>query len=307
MDKSAYCDTITGMGNEPKLFFNPVVKKLIESFSFCFDVKITFYSPSMDEWLVGYHTSSSDYCTMIQQKLKIRYRCLHQDNAMCEKCKRLDRQFSYRCHGGLTEALIPIEVEGKTIAYAMIGQFRMDEEPPKSICDEWKGKGFDEKELVDAYHDRAYFSAERLEKMLYIFSTTLSFLVNTQNMTIKKPELVERVMEYVEEHMEEPVTITEVSDALGKSPSTITHVLKAKLDLSFKQLVITQKMMRYEKIVQNDPTLTVSQVSRMIGYDDPLYFSRLYREKRGSTPSDFIVTVRRARNIMELDRKQPLD
>jgi len=36
-----------------------MVKRLVESFSYCFDVKITFYSPRLDEWMVGYHTDAS--------------------------------------------------------------------------------------------------------------------------------------------------------------------------------------------------------------------------------------------------------
>lgn len=285
----------------PKLFFNPLVKQLIDSFSFCFDVKITFYSLNLEEWLVGYHSAASDYCTMIQSQLKIRYRCLHQDTSMCQRCNKLKRQFSYRCHGGLTEAVFPIIMDGGLVAFAMIGQFRMTDTLPSDMLNRWKSAGFDEKALKKAFFDRPFFSSERLEKMLYIFSTTLFFLINTQNMAIRKTELVERVLSYVDAHMSEPISIEEVSQALGKSSSTITHTLKNKLDLSFKQLVISQKLMRFDRLIMHDPDLPIMQASRMVGYDDALYFSRLYHSKRFSTPSEFVQMVKQSRQMNELD------
>lgn len=307
MDKSAICFILVRMGSEPKLFFNPLVKKLIESFSYCFDVKITFYSLNMEEWLVGYHTDSSDFCTMIQQKLKVRYRCLNQDNTMSKKCRRLERKFVYRCHGGLSEALLPIKMDGKMIAIAMLGQFRMEGEIPKLLRSEWKEAGYDEKELSKAFHDRPFFSSERIDKMLYIFSATLEFLVHTQNMTIKKPELVERILGYVEEKIDIPLSIDDVAKALDKSPSTITHTLKARLDMSFKQLVITEKIQKWERIIINDPTISVTQAAHMVGYDDAMYFSRLYRSKKDTTPTDFIDMVNRSRKMGETETKALLE
>lgn len=285
------------MKSGQRIFFNPLVKQLVDSFSYCFDVKITFYSTDLKEWLVGYHTNASDYCTMIQNELQIRYKCLRQDWQMCRKCERLDRPYFYRCHAGLSEAIFPVKMEGKLTAFAMVGQFRLDAEPPASIKDAWKKKGLDEKLLMKMFLDRPYFSAERLEKMLFIFSATFNFLISTQNMTIRKPELVEQVMAYIEDHISDPVTLGEVASALGKSPSTITHTLQAKLDTSFKQLVITQKLMMFDRILLSHPDFSITQAARQVGYGDALYFSRLYRSKRSCTPSEYRKTIRQSRNM----------
>jgi AraC-like DNA-binding protein len=285
------------MQDDLRLYFNPMVKRLVESFSYCFDVKITFYSPRLDEWMVGYHTDASDYCSMVQKKLKIRYRCLYQDRQACKRCSALRRQFFYHCHGGLTEAVLPIELDGNIVAYAMIGQFRMTNEAPKAMLEAWRATDSDPEELGKAFLDRPYFSDERLSKMLYIFSATLQFLISTQNMKLRKAELVEQVMAFVEAHIDEPVSIGEVASAVGKSPSTVTHTLKDKMGVSFKEMVITQKLMRFERILLADPALSIGQAAHMVGYDDALYFSRLYHTKRGGTPSDYLETVRRTKNI----------
>jgi len=287
------------MHEDVKLYLNPMVKRLVESFSYCFDVKITFYSPHLDEWLVGYHTDVSDYCTMVQKELKVRYKCLYQDGQACRRCGALGRSFSYHCHGGLTESVMPIQLDDCIVAYAMLGQFRMTKEPPVGIVEAWQAAGKSVDELRKAFLDRPFFSEERLSKMLYLFSTTLSFLISTQNVKLQKPELVEQVMAYIEHHLSEPVSLNEVAHAVGKSPSTVTHTLKEKVGMSFKELVITQKMMRFERILLADPTLSINQAARMVGYDDALYFSRLYRSKRSSSPKEYLEMVRRSKSLDE--------
>jgi len=283
------------MKNEPVLFFNTSVKKIIESFSYCFNLRITFFSLQMKEWLVGYHQESSDYCNLIQKKLKIRYRCLREDSMMCHKCKVLNQSLHYQCHGGLTEVIIPIEIDNTLVAFAMIGQFRLKENPPENIVKSYIEQGFSAEELVNAYKDRPLFTQEKLNKMINIFSTTISLMVNSGEMKIKKATLVEQVLNYVDEHIKEVITINEVSENLKISPSSITHTLTRELGMPFKQLVITRKIMLFENIVNDNPSITIKKASSLIGFEDPLYFSRLYKKKIGITPSEFVNTARQTK------------
>jgi len=284
------------MREEQKLYFNPMVKELVESFSYCFDVKVTFYSTRLDEWLVGYHSDASDYCFMIQKGLGVRYRCLSQDRQACARCTAMGRPFSYRCHGGLAEAVIPIVLDGKTVAFAMVGQFRMTEEVPQSVLDAWKEQGCGAETLEKAFHDRPFFTGERLSRMLRIFSAMLSFMTNSRNMKVEEADVVDRIMEYIEDHIGDAITITEVAKSIGRSPSSITHTLKDKMGYSFKDMVISRKIARFEQNLARDPSLTIRQGARMVGYEDALYFSRLYRKKRSMTPSGYVEMLRKTKN-----------
>ncbi len=288
--------------NSQYLFFHPQVKELIEDFSYCFDVKITFFSPQMYEYIVGYHTQFSDFCTMLQTNMHYRYRCLHQDNTMCSKCRRTKDKVVYKCYAGLMEAIIPIIKDDEILVYVFIGQFRTSDNIPEEILTAWKAKGYDESQLVKAFMDRPCFSNERLERMLNILQRNIEFIVSTEGMKVRRPELVEEVMIYIEKHLREDITIKDVSASLSKSESTISHTIKKELGISFKDLLIDRRLKFFEHQVIINPALQIKDAIENTGYEDALYFSRLYKKKRGCSPSSFINGVRASKGVAATKR-----
>ncbi|AEV29319.1 DNA-binding domain-containing protein, AraC-type [Sphaerochaeta pleomorpha str. Grapes] len=279
------------MQETQQIFFDPEVKQLIDSFSYCFGVKITLYSPLVEEWLVGAFLKSSDYCTLLQKGLHYRPRCLAQDKLMCERCKRLGKLTVYRCHGGLNEAVMPIERDGMTIGYAMLGQFRTLEHAPAQLLGEWTSSGLEEKDFISAYMARPYFEEETLSRMLHLFTMLINFVSSSSYVKLWQPQLVEKVIQYLDEHMQEPSNLTVVARAVDRSESAVSHAIKQKFGVSFKQLATVRKIQRFESLLNKNPLLQINEASLLVGFPDQLYFSRVYRKFRNCTPSQYIKTL----------------
>lgn len=277
-----------GMDQRKYLVFNPAVQKFVESYSYCFNVKVTFFSLDLEELLVGMHALDDDYCTLIQTRLHIRYRCLQQDQMICQQCRQQGVQLVYTCHGGLTEAVIPIQLSGALVCYALIGQFRTSPTIPDSIAGHWLAQGFDSLVLQEAFLSRPLYDTPMLEKMFELFTVSLGLLIETEALRLRQPDLVEKILMYIDAHIGQAITISEVAQDVRRSPSTITHTLKAQIGLSFQQLLINKRLANFEHIILGDPTLQIQQAARASGYEDALYFSRLYRKHRGQSPSEFV-------------------
>lgn len=277
--------------NGMQLFYTPEVKQLIEDFSYCFDVKITFFSPEMYEYLVGYHTRSSDFCTLMQSGLNARYRCIQQDKLMCSRCREEGVKQIYVCHAGLVEVIIPIVFEGEISAYAFIGQFRSSDNIPDLLLEEWKRASLDEKELISAFFDRPMYTGEKLDKMIRLFSQNLELLLSSRSLKIFHPSITEEVISYIDQNIGRKIDIAEVASYLSKSESTVSHSVKRELGISFKELLISRRISAFEHLIISYPELQVKEAALQVGYDDALYFSRLYRQKRGCSPSSFVKTV----------------
>lgn len=274
-----------------QLFYTPEVKQLIEDFSYCFDVKITFFSTDMYEYLVGYHTRSSDFCALMQNGLNARYRCIQQDKLMCSRCHDDGRIQIYVCHAGLVEVIIPIFIEGEIAAYAFLGQFRSSDDLPEKLLEEWRGASLDEEELSRSFLDRPLYTGEKLEKMIRLFSQNLELLLSSRALKVFHPSITEEVLSYIDHHIGDKIDISEVASFLSKSESAVSHAVKKELGISFKELLITRKISAFEQIAVLSPGIQIKDAALQVGYDDALYFSRLYRQKRGCTPSDFVKTL----------------
>ena len=60
-----------------------------------------------------------------------------------------------------------------------------------------------------------------------------------------------------------------------------------KLGMTFKNLVIDRRLCRAEKLMQENPGMTVEEIAVQCGYSDQFYFSRIYRKYRGIPPSEY--------------------
>ncbi len=280
------------MAGKLGLFFDHEVQRLIDSFAFCFRVKITVFSSNMEELIVGLQNPGARYCRLIQKRMRLRYRCCRQDKLMCERCGARLRLMVYRCHAGLSEAVLPLEVDGNLIGYGMLGQFRTVAAPPEDMVRDWAAAGHQAEELEAAFKEQPYFDQATLDNMLSLFSMLFAFVVTRDYVRVRRPPLVESVVAYLEDHMSEAVELEAVAAAVNRSRSAVSHAVKRRLGLSFKQLCILKKIQKFESIVALDPGLSIKEAAEKVGYGDPLYFSRIYKKVRLAAPTTYIRSLR---------------
>ncbi|MDR1410952.1 MAG: PocR ligand-binding domain-containing protein [Spirochaetaceae bacterium] len=274
------------------LFFNEEVQQLIDSFAYCFKVKITIFSSGMEELLVGLQNPGARFCQLIQKGLHFRYRCCRQDKLMCERCEKKQERLVYDCYAGLREAVLPIKVEETLIGYAMLGQFRTRKELPAEIVRDWLGRGFRHETLKAAFLDQPFFDQAALDNMLRLFSMLVSFIVTREYVKVRRPGLVEKTLHWLEDHIAEPVSIDDIAAAMNRSRSTISHRIKQQLGLSFKQLCILKRIQRFESIASAEPQISIQEAAARVGYEDPYYFSRIYKKVRLTAPSQYIKSLK---------------
>ena len=77
------------------------------------------------------------------------------------------------------------------------------------------------------------------------------------------------------------------------SESSLSHFLKNNYDTSFKQLLIEKRLSHAEKLWKENTSISVAEAAARSGYDDPHYFSRIYRKNRGRTAKEFIADLQR--------------
>ncbi|MDR1374619.1 MAG: PocR ligand-binding domain-containing protein [Treponema sp.] len=275
------------------LFFNEEVQRLIDSFAYCFKVKITIFSAGMEELIVGLQNPGSHFCQLIQKKLRFRYRCCQQDKLMCKRSEQRREFVVYHCYSGLSESVIPIEIEETVIGYGMLGQFRTVNNLPEEIVRNWIAAGFDRETLQAAFMEQPFFDKTALDNMLRLFSMLISFIVTREYVKIRRPGITEKVIQWMEDHIADRIDLCEVAAAMNRSRSTISHIIKRHLGLSFKQLCILKRIQRFESIIILDPNLSIQEAAARVGYEDPLYFSRIYKKVRLASPSTYIKSIRR--------------
>jgi len=276
-----------GMKHVLKIIFKDEVQTIFDLFSSIFDVKIIYYSPEGNIIKVGLNKPNSRYCQLIQNKLYGIQSCLSTDQQKREEAKYKGKTIQYSCHADLKEVLTPIYNDGYLLGFMGYGQFRQHNSISRRVLKAWIQKYNDPSELTEAYRALPYYTKEKAQDILELFSVLVNHIVSQHMVTAKGDFLLQKVLEYIHSNIEDPVSLNDISSYVGRSSSTLSHLFKNRLGMSFKEAMINTKLDKAEEYFRTCPHLKIREVAEKIGYSDPLYFSRIYKKYRLKTPSQY--------------------
>ena len=96
--------------------------------------------------------------------------------------------------------------------------------------------------------------------------------------------MVRRVRFDLEEHVVDSVDMNELSRKLGTTCSVLRKTFKEYTGLPPYQFHLHQKV-NLAKRLRQEGTRSVKEVAYELGFDNPYYFSRLFKSKTGLPPS----------------------
>jgi AraC-like DNA-binding protein/mannose-6-phosphate isomerase-like protein (cupin superfamily) len=98
--------------------------------------------------------------------------------------------------------------------------------------------------------------------------------------------LVERSLGYIHEHYARDFDIDELARQIAVSPSYLFRMFKKKMGVTpmhYRNIVRIDKA----KLLLADQALSVEAVADRVGFEDPKYFARVFRDLAGMSPSAF--------------------
>lgn len=104
-------------------------------------------------------------------------------------------------------------------------------------------------------------------------------------MQAEKPELLDRVMAYIEDHLGERITLEETAGHFYVSVSTITQLFRQRMGTSFYRLVTQRRLIAAKTRIGQGENLEA--VSRAVGFQDYSSFYRAFKKEYGISPRQF--------------------
>lgn len=105
------------------------------------------------------------------------------------------------------------------------------------------------------------------------------------NMQAEKPELLDRVMAYIEDHLSEKITLEDTASQFYVSVSTITQLFRQKMGTSFYRFVTQRRLIAAKTRIGQGENL--EDVSRAVGFQDYSSFYRAFKKEYGISPRQF--------------------
>jgi len=99
-------------------------------------------------------------------------------------------------------------------------------------------------------------------------------------------DAVAKMVEYVNLNWQKNISVAKVAEAVNLSESRAAHLFKSALGKGIHQYAAELKISGAKELLINTD-MSVSEISRMVGYADPLYFSRTFNKEVGCSPKKF--------------------
>jgi len=101
---------------------------------------------------------------------------------------------------------------------------------------------------------------------------------------------IEQSIAYMKQHLNQPLQVAKLAQAAHTSPSHFFALFKRWAGCSPIDYFIHLRMQRAGQLLATT-TRSVKEIAADLGYDDPFYFSRVFKSIHGVAPSDYRVMM----------------
>lgn len=155
--------------------------------------------------------------------------------------------------------------------------------------------GTDWEFVCDLFH-KGVLEAEKKEPgwEAFVIANTVQLIVHlrrailektAKSMRAEKPELLDQVLAYVESHLSDKITLSDVARHFWVSQSTISQTFRSKMGVSFHRCVTQRRLIAAKALILEDVPLEA--VSEHVGFSDYSTFYRAFRQEYGVSPRQF--------------------
>ena len=102
----------------------------------------------------------------------------------------------------------------------------------------------------------------------------------------KNKLLIDKVCNYVNNHFNETVTVDDMANMIGYSTYYFMKLFKEYLGMSFVDYITNIRMEKAKHLLLTTD-MTVSEICFYVGYNDPNYFTRIFKKIETLTPREY--------------------
>ncbi|MGO4546673.1 helix-turn-helix domain-containing protein [Paenibacillus sp. 2TAB23] len=146
----------------------------------------------------------------------------------------------------------------------------------------WKNEEWKKKPLLLWEKIEAFDTIQALQQL--VLDSLLQ--VNAELQGSSRNQIMQKAEHYIREHYSEPITVQTIADHVYVSPEWLSTLFKKNVGMTFLDYV-THLRMEKAKLLLQDVSMKIYQISSEVGYRDTVYFSKLFKKNFGCTPREY--------------------
>lgn len=265
------------------------LEHLLEDFYRITQIRITIFDDQFQE-IVSYPDSRPKFCQMIRSCEEGRKACVQCDADACAYAAKQNKTHIYRCHAGLTEAIMPLHVGKVLVGYLLFGHvFAYDslEKGWATIEKSCVCYPVDLQKLKATLVDMPLITHEYIRSAARVLHMTASYLVMERMATLQEATTAAKLDSYIGEHYTDPVTAEHLCDVLNIGRSKLFKLSQELYGCGIQQQIRKLRMEKARELLLDRPDIGINEIADMCGYGDYNYFISVFSKVHGKPPHQF--------------------
>ncbi len=139
---------------------------------------------------------------------------------------------------------------------------------------------------VDFYGESAVICPARMKSGVYDILSSLSSYYREKNLTEKKYSIISKGISYLENDIDQELSIAEVANMCNVSEIYFRRLFKEYSGLSPVEFRIANKIKKAKTYLRYE-NLNIAEISERLGFVDAAYFTKQFKAKTGMTPKEY--------------------
>ncbi len=262
------------------------IASIFESFYKITRARLSLHDTEFNE-LLSFPKSNLPFCNDIQKNRSARKKCLECDKIAFETVQRTGKTYCYTCHCGLTETVAPIYHFGVLSGYIMMGQIAGKELRSKQNIRAAAKEYFENAEqLSAAILQIPEIPADLISAYTNILTVISEFLTKSNFLSTHTEDRPRNIRNYINAHFTENISINTIAAELDCSRATVMNCFKKAYGTTINTYLNERRLEHAAQLLQVSGD-SVKSISATCGFNDQNYFSRVFFQKFGTTPTDY--------------------
>ena len=112
-------------------------------------------------------------------------------------------------------------------------------------------------------------------------------LKGIRSRTDNKPGPLQKAIDYIDIWYGEQLQLTTVAEICRISPAYLSRLFSEHLHTTFIDYLTDKRVTKAEEAIQKDE-MSIKEIAYSVGFQDPNYFSRIFKKYKGVTPSMYV-------------------
>lgn len=245
--------------------------------------------------VVVYPRNDAPFCACARQDPALRSRCLTAAGHAAFESARKRGLHVYKCFFGLVDFAVPLFIQGDYVGAICGGSARAS--LPEEAFDYTYGhlaiEDFPElKKIYDAMpviEADQFLSSAKLMLKLAKYIEHLEFFAELESETIGKGNNLNKLhpaLKYIERHFASPLRIDLLAKLCTLTPTYFSRLFTKTMGMPLSQYILNLRIAKAKELLQNKG-IKIQSVAQAVGYDDPAYFVRKFKQATGVTPTEY--------------------